>query len=252
MPRPARTSRASTAAGRPGALPGGFPGEARRRVRPRHGQQLGRQETSVQRFLELSGDDFRRRGNRLAAIPLGVPLAFRRGRRRGELGLADKLLGPLGRTKVLIVVGFLVFVFLGISALLARCCRRPGPSRGARAGGRRGAGARRRGRPRADARLRPSARLRGDDARGFVAKLRRPGPSRSSSTARRCRGHAHAHDSQAGASRGARDTGLPVVQCVRVRREGPLTGNGVELLSISAPIPEVEVVREHPCRRRLC
>jgi hypothetical protein len=30
--------------------------------------------------------------------------------------------------------------------------------------------------------------------------------------------------------------GLPVVQCVRVRREGPLTGAGVELLSISAPI----------------
>jgi hypothetical protein len=30
--------------------------------------------------------------------------------------------------------------------------------------------------------------------------------------------------------------GLPVVQCVRVRRDGPLTGGGVELLSISAPI----------------
>jgi hypothetical protein len=30
--------------------------------------------------------------------------------------------------------------------------------------------------------------------------------------------------------------GLPVVQCVRVRREGPLTGGAVELLSVSAPI----------------
>ena len=30
--------------------------------------------------------------------------------------------------------------------------------------------------------------------------------------------------------------GLPVVQCVRVRRDGPLSGAGVELLSISAPI----------------
>ena len=30
--------------------------------------------------------------------------------------------------------------------------------------------------------------------------------------------------------------GLPVVQCVRVRREGPLTGGAVELLSLSAPI----------------
>jgi hypothetical protein len=28
----------------------------------------------------------------------------------------------------------------------------------------------------------------------------------------------------------------PVVQCVRVRRDGPLTGGDVELLSISAPI----------------
>lgn len=30
---------------------------------------------------------------------------------------------------------------------------------------------------------------------------------------------------------------LPVVQCVRVRRQGPLSGNAVELLSLSAPIP---------------
>lgn len=30
---------------------------------------------------------------------------------------------------------------------------------------------------------------------------------------------------------------LPIVQCVRVRREGPLTGGGAELLSISDPIP---------------
>ena len=29
---------------------------------------------------------------------------------------------------------------------------------------------------------------------------------------------------------------LPVVQCVRVRRDGPLSGAKVELLSISAPI----------------
>ena len=29
---------------------------------------------------------------------------------------------------------------------------------------------------------------------------------------------------------------LPVVQCVQVRREGPLTGGGVELVSISGPI----------------
>jgi hypothetical protein len=29
---------------------------------------------------------------------------------------------------------------------------------------------------------------------------------------------------------------LPVVQCVQARREGPLTGGGVELLAISKPI----------------
>ncbi len=33
---------------------------------------------------------------------------------------------------------------------------------------------------------------------------------------------------------------LPVVQCVRVRRDGPLTGADVELLSISAPIGNEE------------
>jgi hypothetical protein len=31
-------------------------------------------------------------------------------------------------------------------------------------------------------------------------------------------------------------TGAPVVQCVRVRRDGPLAGGKVELLAISAPI----------------
>ncbi len=31
-------------------------------------------------------------------------------------------------------------------------------------------------------------------------------------------------------------TGLPVVQCVRVQRDGPLTGAKVVLLSVSAPI----------------
>jgi hypothetical protein len=30
---------------------------------------------------------------------------------------------------------------------------------------------------------------------------------------------------------------LPIVQCVRVQRSGPLSGGGVQLLSISPPIP---------------
>lgn len=37
---------------------------------------------------------------------------------------------------------------------------------------------------------------------------------------------------------------LPVVQCVRVRREGPLTGGGVTLLSLSDPVDG-----EASCRR---
>jgi hypothetical protein len=37
-------------------------------------------------------------------------------------------------------------------------------------------------------------------------------------------------------------TGLPVVQCVVARRDGPLNGAGVALLSISAPIG-----RQSPC-----
>ena len=36
---------------------------------------------------------------------------------------------------------------------------------------------------------------------------------------------------------------LPVVQCVKARREGPLTGGGVELLAISNPIG-----LDAPCR----
>jgi hypothetical protein len=68
-----------------------------------------------------------------------------------------------------------------------------------------------------------------------VAKLRRPGdleilnyqPSVQVALTR-----------QTGTGRVAWRAGrsLPVVQCVRVRRDGPLTGGDVELLSISAPI----------------
>lgn len=42
---------------------------------------------------------------------------------------------------------------------------------------------------------------------------------------------------QSGIARVAWSTGgRPVVQCVRVRRDGPVTGGEVELLSVSAPI----------------
>jgi hypothetical protein len=72
--------------------------------------------------------------------------------------------------------------------------------------------------------------------RGFVAKLARPGPVeilqyRPSVQVTLTRTIA------TGRVAWRAGDALPVVQCVRVRREGPLTGNGVELLSISAPIP---------------
>ena len=140
------------------------------------------------------------------------------------------------RTRILIVVGFLVFVFLGVSAMLARALSAAGTERAhvldvARAEAQ-GNTARVLG-------LMPACKAEpacAETTRAFVAKLKRPGfveilrydPSvqvtftRTSGTGRV-------------AWRAGRD-GLPVVQCVRVRRDGPLTGNTVELLAISAPI----------------
>jgi hypothetical protein len=142
----------------------------------------------------------------------------------------------LRRTRILIVVGFLVFVFLGISAMLARALSAAGTERSqvldvARAEARGDAAKVLDLTPSCDAAPACAA-----TTRAFVAKLKRPGdveilrydPSvqvtftRTTGTGRI-------------AWRAGRN-GLPVVQCVRVRRDGPLTGNTVELLSISAPI----------------
>jgi hypothetical protein len=140
------------------------------------------------------------------------------------------------RTRILLVVGFLVFVFLGISAMLARALSAAGTERShvldvAKA------------EARGDASkvldLTPACKDEPACAattREFVAKLERPGqveilrydPSvqvtftRTTGTGR--------------IAWRAGSEGLPVVQCVRVRRDGPLTGNTVELLSVSAPI----------------
>jgi hypothetical protein len=74
-----------------------------------------------------------------------------------------------------------------------------------------------------------------ETTRARVARLRRPGrvqllrydPSVQLALTRRV-----------GTARVAWRAGeaLPVVQCVRVRREGPLTGGGAELLALSDPI----------------
>ena len=139
------------------------------------------------------------------------------------------------RARVLIPLAFALFVFLGLSVLLARGLTGSGAERGAvlelmRAQARGDAGA-------VLARL-PACRREpacADATRGRVARLRRPGeveiltytPSTRLALTRKV-----------GTGRVAWRAGgsLPVVQCVRVRRDGPLTGGAVELLSLSAPV----------------
>jgi hypothetical protein len=140
------------------------------------------------------------------------------------------------RTRLWIVLGFGVFVFLGISLMLGRALSATGTERSrvleiaeAHARGD------------ADAVLAATPACAREPAcvaatRTFVARLKRPGdvailqyqpsiqlPLTNATATGRV------------AWRAGR-SGLPVVQCVRVRREGPLSGAGVEVLSISAPI----------------
>ena len=134
-----------------------------------------------------------------------------------------------------LVAGFGLFVFLGLSFLLARGLTGSSTERGkvldvleAQAQGN------------ADAVLAQLPACRAEPAcvrvtEARVARLRRPGevqilnyePSMRLSLTRRT-----------GSGRVAwrAGKGLPVVQCVRVRREGPLTGGGVTLLALSDPI----------------
>ena len=139
------------------------------------------------------------------------------------------------RARVLIPVLFGVFVFVGISALLARGLTGSGTER-------------------AEVLELVRAEARGDAAavldrlpacrrepacaqatRERVTELRRPGRVQLLTYAPSAR---LALTRKSGTGRVAWRAGeaRPVVQCVRVRREGPLTGGAVELLSISAPI----------------
>ena len=140
------------------------------------------------------------------------------------------------RARVLIPVLFGLFVFAGLSVLLARGLSGSGTERAdvlelVRA----------QARGDADAVLARLPACRREPAcaqatRDRVARLRRDGrvqlltytPSTRLALTRKT-----------GTGRVAwrAGEGLPVVQCVRVRRDGPLTGAGVELLSVSAPIP---------------
>ncbi len=139
------------------------------------------------------------------------------------------------RSAVIIAAGFGVFVFVGLSLLLARGLTGSGAERGkvlavleAQAGGD------------AASVLDQLPACRAEPAcaqvtRARVQELEQPGavqilnyrPSARLTLTRRT-----------GTGRVAWRVGAgqPVVQCVRVRREGPLTGAGVELLALSNPI----------------
>jgi hypothetical protein len=141
----------------------------------------------------------------------------------------------LRRARVWIPIAFAVFVFAGLSVLLARGLSGSGTERA-----------------KVLDLLRAQAR---GDARAVLAELPacRALPACARSTAARVE-HSRvagqiqilmytpstrlALTRQLGTARVAWRAGtrLPVVQCVRVRREGPLSGAAVELLSISAPI----------------
>jgi hypothetical protein len=139
------------------------------------------------------------------------------------------------RPAVLIVAGFGAFVFLGLSFLLARGLTGSSAERGkvlevleAQAAGD------------ADGVLERLPACRAEPAcarvtRARVERLERPGdvqilnyePSARLSLTRR---------SGTGRVVWRAGEGMPVVQCVRVRREGPLTGGGMQLLALSDPI----------------
>ena len=86
--RPAGRRARVSAPRRPRALPGRLPRGRRRARHERSPSSSGRQEASVQRFLELNG-------------------------RRFPIRPAYETPRPLRRTRVLIVVGFALFFFLG-------------------------------------------------------------------------------------------------------------------------------------------
>ena len=139
------------------------------------------------------------------------------------------------RTRVILPILFGVFVFAGLSVLLARGLTASGTERSevlelvrAQAGGD------------GDAVLAKLPACRREPAcaeatRARTEELRRAGEVQILTYTPSTR---LALTRKVGTGRVAwrAGEGLPVVQCVRVRRDGPLTGGDVELLSVSAPI----------------
>jgi hypothetical protein len=139
------------------------------------------------------------------------------------------------RAQVLIAIGFAAFLFLGMSGLIARALTGAGTERSrvlelleAQA----------RGDIVAVLDALPACRAQPACAsvmRGRVDVLRRPGEVEILTYTPSVQ---VALTTRTGLGRVAWRAGRsgPVVQCVRVRREGPVTGADVELLAISAPI----------------
>jgi hypothetical protein len=140
-----------------------------------------------------------------------------------------------------LAIAFAAFVFIGLSLLLARALTGAGAERGAVLAV---VEAEARGDAAAVLDRLPACRREPACAavtRDRVAQLRRPGQVQILNYQPSVR---VAIEQTIGTGRVAwrAGTSLPVVQCVRVLREGPLDGGRVELLSISAPIG-----RESPC-----
>lgn len=139
------------------------------------------------------------------------------------------------RARIAIVVGFLIFVFIGLAVLLGRGLTGSISERSAvldlveaQASGD------------VEAALDKLPKCRAEPAcaqlvRARVRELRRPGEVEILSYDPSVQ---VALTNRTGTGRVAWRAGesLPVVQCVRVRRDGPLAGADVELLAISAPI----------------
>jgi hypothetical protein len=141
----------------------------------------------------------------------------------------------LRRPQVLILVAFGAFFFIGISGLMARALSATGTERAKALDVAR---AEARGDVQGVLRLTPTcAKDRACNAatRDFAGKLERPGEVQVLQYQPSVQ---MALSDEVGTGRLAwrAGTALPVVQCFRVRREGPLTGGGVEMLSVSAPI----------------
>jgi hypothetical protein len=148
------------------------------------------------------------------------------------------------RSQLYILIGFGVFVFLGISLMLARALSATGTER---AKVQEIAEAQARGDAKAVLQRTPAcarepACVSATDA--FVAKLKRPGQVEILQYRPSVQLPLTDAVGTGRVAWRAGSNGFPVVQCVRVRRDGPLSGATVELLSISAPIG-----RESSCPR---